>query len=223
MSENLKVVLNIETGVRLNSAVDDFLFAADYQGGIGENHCPLCTWIFEANGPTSMLIKEWGEWGQGDSKMAAELWGLTNLGLKHHITELVLAALWLGQISSRLRLVFYIRARGAFMVTHMFQTPWGTQLLVFSAHITDDVDAKAAGWFSIICSELKAPVTLIPSDWRSGGEVKVEKCTKWTLFWSLLGLDTLLGSIFTSVVFGIGMTITMLCTASAAMGEDIIT
>lgn len=107
--------------------------------------------------------------GRGDSKMAAKLWGLTNLGLKHHITELVLAALWLGQISSRLRLIFYIRARGAFMVTHMFQRPWGTQLLVFSAHITDDVDAKAAGWFSIICLEPKAPVTLITSDWRSRG------------------------------------------------------
>lgn len=44
--------------------------------------------------------------GRGDSKMAAELCGLTNLGLKRHITELVLAALWLGQISSRLRLIF---------------------------------------------------------------------------------------------------------------------
>lgn len=32
----------------------------------------------------------------------------------------------------------------------MFQTPWGTQL-VFCSHITDDVNAKAAGWFSIIC------------------------------------------------------------------------
>lgn len=60
MSENLKVVLNIETGVGLNSAVDDSLFTADYQGGIGENNCLFCTCIFEANGPNCVLIKERG-------------------------------------------------------------------------------------------------------------------------------------------------------------------
>lgn len=64
------------------------------------------------------------------------------------------------------------------------QTPWGIWL-VSSSHITDDVDAKAAGCFSIICSQLKA---LWP--WfhltEEVGEERIKKCSFWSEWISML-------------------------------------
>lgn len=66
----------------------------------------------------------------------------------------------------------------------VFQTPWGTRL-VSCSHITDDVDAEAAGCYSIICSQLKA---LWP--WfhltEEVGEVGVKKCSYWSDWISML-------------------------------------
>lgn len=101
MSENLKVVLNIETGVRLKSAVDDSLFYCWLLGW--EHNCLSSGYLRRVDQPACSIKS--GE-GGGNWKMATELCGPTILGLRRHITEVVLAALWLGQISSRLHLIF---------------------------------------------------------------------------------------------------------------------